>query len=89
MTRQTKDQSAQHISGVPFKSLLVKFSTAHHLFNVEQPILATNFVCFSIGLILCAMLIYWDAKPDRTNKMNESSRARPWERNLAVVFGLA
>jgi len=89
MARQTKDQSVQHISEVPFKSLLVKLSTAHYLFNMEQPILTTYIVCFSIGLILRAMLIYRDAKPNRTNETNEIFRAWPWERILSVAFGLA
>ncbi|KAF1963969.1 hypothetical protein BU23DRAFT_494567 [Bimuria novae-zelandiae CBS 107.79] len=56
---------------------------------MAQAILIAYIACFSIGLILCVRLIYRDAKPDRPNEMNEISRARPWERNLAVAFGLA
>lgn len=55
---------------------------------MAQAILIAYIVCFSSGLILCVRLIYRDSKPDRTNEMNEISRARPWERNLAVAFGL-
>jgi hypothetical protein len=90
MARQTKTRSAWHISAVPVKLQLVKFSRAHLLFKMAQAILIAYIVCVSIGLVLSVTLVYRHVRPQRTNEMDGIPRAnRAWERALAAVFDLA
>jgi len=45
-----------------------------HIFSLFDmtPILISFSICFSVGLLLSAMLIYHDVKPRRSNGMNEN-----------------
>jgi hypothetical protein len=56
------------------------------------PVLIGFSICFSVGLLLSAVLIYRDVKPRRSNGMNgmNGMNENPeslWERVLAAFFG--
>jgi hypothetical protein len=62
-----------------------------HIFPLFDmtPVLISFSICFSIGLLLSAMLIYRNVKPRRSNSMNGMNKNLEslWERVLAAFFG--
>jgi hypothetical protein len=55
------------------------------LFDMTAVLISFS-ICFSVGLLLSAMLIYHDVKPRRSNGMSENLE-HIWQRVLAAFFG--
>jgi hypothetical protein len=61
-----------------------------HIFSLFDmtPVLISFSICFFVGLLLSAMLIYHDVKPRRSNGMSENlEHIYFWQRVLAAFFG--